>query len=270
MTITTRDQLINALANNNSQIVIGKASLANTVAGQIFSLWTATGSPAAGAAPGAPAIPSSATTGAMVFQNQTPPATSYLGWLALSGGVSATSVEIHDRLAHMAGLSGIVTTAQSVGLEASFAGAPRYGSNDFSSIKWWIEIYTPLGATSVNATANVEYNDLSTGNLAVTTLGVTPRSGRLYPLVSAVAGKYIKAVNSVTLSATTGTAGNFGITATRLMTNISLPLANKSETFDWAQLGLPNVANDSCLQLILTCGGTTTGTVMGNAKIIHG
>lgn len=42
MSITTRDELIDALANNSSRIVIDKASLANAAAGQYFSLWTAT------------------------------------------------------------------------------------------------------------------------------------------------------------------------------------------------------------------------------------
>lgn len=53
MAITTRDGLIDALANNSSRIVIDKASLANAAAGQHFSLWTATGVPGAGSAPGA-------------------------------------------------------------------------------------------------------------------------------------------------------------------------------------------------------------------------
>ena len=78
MAITTRDELIDALANNSSRIVIDKASLANAAAGQHFSLWTATGAPGAGSTPGAAANPTSATTGAMGFTNQTAPATSYI------------------------------------------------------------------------------------------------------------------------------------------------------------------------------------------------
>ena len=78
MTITTRDQLIDALANNSSRLVIDKASLANAAAGQFFSLWTAGGTPGAGAAPGAAAVPTKATTGAFDFDNQTSPVASYL------------------------------------------------------------------------------------------------------------------------------------------------------------------------------------------------
>lgn len=269
--ITTRDQLIDALGNNSSRLVIDKASLANAVAGQFFSLWTATGVPGAGSAPGAAAVPTKATTGAFGFTNQTAPATSYFAWLAVQFSLSASNLELHDRLAHMSGLSGTVITAQgALSLVTSDPGADRLGDSNYSDVQWWLEIYTALGATGVNATVNVTYDDNSTGNLTAIALGATPRAGRLYPLVSAVAGKFIKAVNSVTLSATTGTAGNFGITATRPRTSVSAPLLNKTETFDWAQLGLPEVVNDACLFLIMLCATTSTGTVRGQGKIAHG
>lgn len=271
MAITTRDGLIDALANNSSRIVIDKASLANAAAGQYFSLWTATGVPGAGSAPGAAANPTSATTGAMGFANQTAPATSYIAWLSTLAGNSATNLEIHDRLAHMGGLSGTVTTSQgALSLVTDSPGADRLGDADYSGVQWWLEVYTALGATGVNATVAVEYNDASTGNLAAIALGATPRQGRLYPCVSASAGKFIRAVTGVTLSATTGTAGNFGITATRPRTMVSMPLLNKAETYDWAQLGLPNVPNDSCLMMLMCCSTTSTGTVRGQGKLAHG
>lgn len=271
MTITTRDGLIDALANNSSRIVIDKASLSNTAAGQFFSLWGATGVPGAGSAPTSAANPTSATTGALGFTNQTAPATSYIAWLAAQFGNSASNLEIHDRLAHMGGLSGTVTTSQgALSLVTNSPGASRLGDSNYSDVQWWLEVYTALGATGVNATVAVEYNDASTGNLAAIALGATPRAGRLYPLVSASAGKFIRAVTGVTLSATTGTAGNFGITATRPRTSVSAPLLNKTETYDWAQLGFPNVPNDSCLMLLMLCGTTTTGDVRGQCKIAHG
>ena len=271
MTITTRDQLIDALANNSSRLVIDKASLANAVAGQFFSLWTSAGVPGAGSAPGAAAVPTKATTGAFGFTNQTAPATSYIAWLATLASNNATNLEIHDRLAHMGGLSGTVTTSQgALSLVTSDPGADRRGDANYSDVQWWLEIYTALGSTGVNATVAVTYNDDSTGNLAAIALGATPRAGRLYPLVSAVAGKFIKAVTGVTLSATTGTAGNFGITATRPRTSVSMPLANKTETQDWASLGLPAVPNDSCLMMLLCCTTTSTGTVRGQGKLAHG
>lgn len=271
MTITTRDQLINALANNSSRIFIDKASLANAAAGQFFSLWTATGVPTTGTIPTAAVVPTNATVGAFGFTNQTAPASSYLGWLCFLNGNSASNLEIHDRLANVGGLSGIVTTAQgALSLVTTNPGAARIGSTDYSDVQWWLEIYTALGATGVNATVNVTYNDDTTGNLAVVALGATPRQGRAYPLLSASSGRFIKAVNSVTLSATTGTAGNFGITATRPRTSLSNNILLKTETYDWAQLGIPEIPNNSCLFGMMMCTTTSTGIIRGQAKIAHG
>lgn len=271
MTISTRDQLIDALANNSSRLVIDKSSLASTVAGQFFSLWTATGMPGAGATPTAAAVPTSATAGSFNFANQTAPVTGYLAWLAFQNANPITNLEIHDRLAAQGGLSGTVTTAQgAVDLTTTNPGSARIGASDYSDVRWWLEIYTALGATGVNATVAVTYNDGTTGNLAAFALGATPRQGRLYPLVSAVSGKFIRGVTGVTLSATTGTAGNFGITATRPRTSVSANVANKTETFDWAQLGLPNIPNDSCLFMLMNCTTTTTGVLRGQGKIAHG
>lgn len=271
MTITTRDQLIDALGNNNSRWLIDKASLANAVAGQFFSLWTATGQPGTGATPTSAAVPTSATAGSLNFANQTAPATSYLAYAAIGCGNALSSCEIHDRLAHMAGLSGTVTTSQgALSLVTTDPGADRRGASDYSDICWWLEIFSALGATGVNATVAVEYDDASTGNLAAIALGATPRQGRLYPLISAVSGRFIRAVTGVTLSATTGTAGNFGITATRPRCVLTTVAANKQEVFDWAQLGLPNIPNNSCLFPLMLCSTTTTGTVRAQGKIAHG
>jgi hypothetical protein len=93
----------------------------------------------------------------------------------------------------------------------------------------------------------------------------------LTPLIPiAQQGKFIKGINSVILSASTGTAGNFGFTATRPRTSVSINVANKTETFDWAQLGLPEVPNDACLQIVMVCITTVTGTLRGGGKIAHG
>lgn len=278
MAITTRDQLIDALGNNSTRIVIDKASLANAAAGQFFSLWTAAGQPGAGSAPTTAVIPTSATTGSFNFTNQTAPATSYGVYMDAICSVSATTLEIHDRLAHCAGLVMNLNTAQTTNLPIDLntlgLAADRRGDSDYSDVQWWLEVYTQGGSTAANCTVNVRYNDNSTGNLTAFALGGTPRKGRLYPLngfiPAAAAGKFIQGVESVTLSITTGTAGNIGVTATRPRMSMPLPLANFKQTFDWAQLGLPEIANDACLFGVVLCGTTSTGTIRGGGKIAHG
>src|SRR5574343_445528 len=259
------------------RIIIDKASIANAVAGQFMSLWRATGQPAQAAIPGTtPAIPTSATLGAMGFTNVTAPIYNFLLWAYAQCSNNAQSVEVWDRVAHMGGLVLNVTTAQNItGLDLSSGGlnlgADRRGASNYSDIQWFLEVYTDGGATASNATINVTYDDASTGNLSVQAVGGTLRAGRLIPLTplipTAQQGKYIRGINSVTLSASTGTAGSFGFTAARPRTVMPLSLANKTEYFDWAQLGLPVVPNDACLMLAMLVSTTSTGPLRRGGKI---
>ena len=279
MAISTRDQLINALGNNSSRFVLDKASVANAAAGQFHSLWRATGQPGQGAIPAAAAVCDHTLVGAMGFRQQTAPATSYGAWVNGVCSNSAVTIEIHDRLMHMGGLVGNVAAAQTANLDVSANLATnnldeRKGDANFSDIQWWLEWYTDTGATAVTATVNVTYNDGTTANLTGVSLAATRRASFMQPLngliPAADSGKYIRDVNTVTLSATTGTAGSFGVTATRPRMTLPLLLANKMEVFDWAQLGLPEIFNSSCLFPIQLASTTTTGTVRGGGKIIHG
>lgn len=283
MSITTLDGLLNALGNNSSRIVVDKSSIANLVAGQNYSLWRATGQPAQGAIPGAtPAIPTSATTGAMGFTNQTAPAKSYVGQLSLTSANNAMSLEIHDRIAHMGGLVLNVTTSQAIngatGIDVGAAGlnvpAERIGDANYSDLMWWLEVYTDGGATASNATVNVTFGDGTSANLNVIAVGGTLRAGRMISLTPFIAtadqGKFIRRVNSVILSASTGTAGSFGFTCTRRRCDMDLPLANKTERFAWADMGFPEVPNDACLMLLGTTSTTSSGTLRGGGKIVHG
>ena len=278
MTISTRDQLIAALGNNSSRLVIDKANIASQAAGTFVSLWRATGQPGQGSIPGAAAVCDNALTGAMGFTQQVAPATSYGAWANAVCSNSAMTLEIHDRLMHMGGLNGTLTTAQTVNLDvnANLASGnidKRKGDSNFSDIQWWLEWYTATGSTAVTATVSVTYNDGTSGTLSASLAATRPASFML-PLngliPTAAAGKYIRDVDSVQLSATTGTAGSFGVTATRPRMTMPLLLANKMEVFDWAALGLPEVANSSCLFPVVLTSTTSTGTVRGGGKLAHG
>lgn len=279
MAITTRDQLINAMCNNSSRIVIDKASISNAAAGQFHSLWRATGQPGQGAIPGAAAVCSNALLGSLQFTQQTDPATSYLAIMEGLCSNNASTLEVHDRLMHMGGLNGTLATAQTVGIDISANLATRNldarkGGSDYGDIQWWLEWYTDTGSTAVTATVNVTYNDASTGNLTGVALAATRRASQMIPLngliPAASAGKYIRGVNTVTLSATTGTAGSFGVTATRYRAALYKPIANARFTADWASLGIPEIPNASCLMCVQVAGTTSTGIVRATGKIIHG
>lgn len=279
MAITSRDEWINAMLNNSSRIIIDKASIANAAATQFHSLWRATGQPGQGAIPTTVAICTNALTGSIQFTQQTPPATSYFGILEPFCSVAGSTIEIHDRLMHIGGLVGNVATSQAaeVDLHSNLASnnlAARIGDSNYSDVQWWLEWYTDTGSTAVTVTVNVTYNDGTTGNLTAVSLAVTRRASFMqalnYLIPAADSGKYIREVNTVQLSATTGTAGNFGVTATRYRCASYMPLASVRYTSNWANLGAPEIANESCLFPIMVAGTTSTGLVKATGKLVHG
>jgi hypothetical protein len=278
MAISTFDGITNALGNNSSRFIVDKASISNAVAGQYQSLWRATGQPGQGAIPAAAAVCNNTTAGSLGFSQQTLPVTSYGGWASMTCSNNAVTVEIHDRLMHMGGLNATLTTAQTVGIDFNGITADnmvkRIGDSNYSDIQWFLEWYADTGATASNATIAVTYSDGTTGNLTVVAVGGTLRASRMIPLnnliPAGVAGKYIRGIVSVTLSASTATAGSFGVTATRPRMIMPTLIANKTEIFDWAALGFPEIFNGSCLFPLIIASTTTTGTVRGGGKIAHG
>ena len=278
MTITSRDALINALGNNNTRFILDKASIASQAAGNYVSLWRATGQPGQAAIPTASRVCTNALTGAMNFAQQTSPATSYGAYMESACSNSAMTVEIHDRIADMGGLSGVVTTSQTVGVDLNAVlgtsnVSARIGDADYSDVQWWMEWYTATGATATTATLGVTLNDGTTTTVPVA-LAATRPAGLLISLnvlvPAASAGKYIRSVDTCTLSATTGTAGSFGVTASRVRMTVGVPLANYKTTANWADLGLPEIKNSACLFPIVLTSTTSTGTVRGGGKIVHG
>ena len=273
------DNLVKALGNNSSRIVLDKASIASQIANSYCSLWRATGQPGQGAIPTVVATCNNTTVGTIGFNQQTSPSTSYGAYLEIATGNAAMTMELHDRLANMGGLNGTLTTAQSVNLDLNTLLATdnidkRKGDANYSDVQWWLEWYTATGVTAVTATIVVTYNDGTTGNLSVLSFAATRPASHMIPLnsliPSAQSGKFIRGIVSVTLSATTGTAGNFGVTVTRPRMTLSSPFANFKFIADWAQLGLPEIYNSSAIFPIVLTSTTSTGTVRGGGKIAHG
>ena len=279
MTITSRDQLIDAMGNKSSRFILDKASIASQAAGSYVSMWRATGQPGQGAVPTTAAVCTTALAGAMGFAQQTAPATSYGAYMEVVTGNSAMTVEIHDRIAHMGGLNGTLTTAQTVGIDLSTLLSTsnvgvRIGDANYSDVQWWLEWYTATGATAATATVAVTYDDGTSGNLTALSLAATRPAGFMVSLNALVpaasSGKYIRAVNTVTLSVTTGAAGSFGVTATRIRMASMCPVANLKTISNWADLGFPEIGNGACLFPVVLTSTTSSGTLRGGGKIIHG
>jgi len=276
--ITDISGVVDGLANGASRLIIDKASLANQTAGRFISTWRAIGQPAQGAIPTTAALATLDTVGAMRFSNQVDPIKSYFAYGFVACSNATATVEIHDRLAHMGGLVLNSTASQTTNLPLNLQTlnlpAARRGSADYGDIQWWLEVYADGGATASNATINVTYSDDTTGNLNTIAVGGTLRIGNLLGLdILRPTNKQdvnIKGINSVILSASTTVAGNFGFTATRPRAAMPTLVANKAEAYDWAFLGMPEIANDSCLTLLVLPTTTSSGTLRGGGKVIHG
>ncbi len=282
MTITTALSLEVSIDSRFSTMRTSKANITNALAGNHMSTWLSTGIPGTGAIPTATVVvPTNATTGAFNFPQQTAPMTSYIAGMEYTSGQGGTTFELHDRLAHMGGLSGTVTTLQTVtGFDLSTLSgtsnlAERKGDANYSDVQWWLEIYNDLGGTNSNATVNVTFDDGTTGNLTVFNVGNNDRRlARMIPLNPQIAvanqGRFIRGINSVQLSASTTTAGNFGFVATRYRGSIYADQPNERYRKGWTEIGLNEIYNNSCLFGIILCTGTATGVSYFSGKIING
>ena len=262
MAITSLDQL---LAASNQLKSFGKVSMTAKAAGTFQSLWTAAGLPAAGANPASLAmvIPTSATAGALPFVN---PATglSYISKISSSQQTIGTLI-LYDRIAHSSGLNGTLTTAQAV----NGAALTRHTTGE--DVELFLEVYTATGATASNVT--ISYTN-SAGVAGRTTpavaMQVTPVVGQMLPIPLQAGDTGIRSVQSVTLSASTATAGNFGITLVKRIAEIPITVAGTGVVLDPFALGFPQIANDACLSFMVVTSTTSTGFITGTINIAQG
>lgn len=273
--ITDLDGIINGLANQVQVAPINKASIATQAAGGFSSLWRATGIPAQGAIPAAAAICDKTLTGALLnFTNAGGGESLYLARVFMVSGNSGTNISVYDRLAHMGGLSGVTTGSQTAGVDITSLAGTRCAA-DFSDVTWWADIYADVGTSAQTCTVTYTRYPGGAGNTGRTTTftlgGASPanQDSRSYQIIPTGADK-IQSIESVSIPVSTGTAGSWGITASKSLSSVSLGLSNAGEVYDWAQLGLPAVPNDACLYFVAICGTTSTGTLIGSAKLIRG
>ncbi len=268
MAITSDSDLKVAVAGPPfAKCLYSKASVSSQVVGGYTSLWRSATYPVAGSIPGAAATCDDSLTGTYVLPTKIGGATVYLGAANLTPSVIMGLI-VYDRLAHMGGLSGTVTTAQTVSVSAVTAQGQGRCLANYSNTEWFLEWYTVTGSTAVTATVNVTYDDDSTGNISVS-MAASVAAQRLLPILPAVSGRFIKIVNTVTLSATTGTAGSFGVTAAVRLSSFQGDAVNALRKADWAITELPILQDNSCIWYVIIPTNATTGTVMGELLLIQ-
>lgn len=251
-----------------------KASATAEGAGTFHSLWKVAGFPPAGANPplfsaGSGYSPTKATLGAFPFNNATDPIENALCKFVQSG-VTAGTLFLYDRLWACSGFGTVVTTAQVI----TTPGALPAGRdpNNGADVEPWLEVYTAPGATT--ATWTVTGTD-SAGNASRTWTYTHPANaesiGQMMPLMpggaSPAAQSTMRVPNQFQASASSGTAGDIGLTLLRRLATAGVTSANIASVLDALATGLPEVYNDACLALMVQCSTTTTGFMLGEIVI---
>lgn len=228
------------------------------------SSWKQGGFPAAGATPTASAVCDKTTAGAIPIVNAG--SGELRMWvkrciagrqLGVTGGFGGFMIV--DRLNHQGGLDATVTTAQTVSTAAltrSMTGAGVYAC---------LENYVALGTTQTTAIGTYTNQAGTSGQVfQPTPYGWSSGGGspnKIIPLSLASGDTGVRAVADVTLAATTGSAGNFGVTMLQPLTPwISIENLYSTAFHPLLDGGgfAPLVPTDACLQVIFQCT-TATG-----------
>lgn len=270
MAITSLDDVAKAM-KGSIILPYSKASASSMVAGSEMSHWRVAGFPITGAIPTAAEVCSSALNGALPLISRSDPEERVILGINMLMSAVGHVIQVEDRLAHMGGLNGTLLTAQTVNVDVSGGTnnlPARIGSSDFSEVRWYLDWYVATGVTVSTPTAQVTYHDDTTGSVNIwvgggTALPASVAASRRYRIIP-TNGKYIKSIQSVTLSASTGTAGNFGVTAVRPLTWHECAIANVSQLRDWSYLNLPKIADSACITLSQNCITTTSGVSLGS------
>jgi len=167
----------------------------------------------------------------------------------LLGAASMNGVlMLYDRLVQTGGLSGTVTTAQTVN---SVALPSRGGGGD--QVECWLEVHTAVGTTSVTATVTYTNEAGTSGRTGTTAIGAGSQAAGMsfMPIKLQAGDKGVRSVQSVQLSATTGTAGNFGVTLRKRICDLTVfPSRWEAKDLDWLGLGLPPIDQDACIEIM--------------------
>lgn len=237
---------------------VAGAAAATPIASQWIDLWEYEGSPLShGAFPGAFANPTNATAGAMM---QTDVVTGSKRLLIETGISTQVGVlMIYDRLAHMGGLDATVTTAQNIN-GGSDAGTTRYTNGVGNQL--WVTIGTQIGATATTITASYKNGAGSAKTTQPVVFGNTNRreAQRMIPLSLAVGENTVKSVTSVTVLASTTTAGSFGVVIAHPLVYIPIVIASSGTTMGFLDGPIPAIPAGACLSMAFLPNTTTALT----------
>lgn len=245
------------------------AQATGTTVGIETSTWVAAGfpgpanTPATGSGetcdrttPGAFPMPA-AIGGKRIYAN-------YLNYL--TGGQAF--FRMYDRYVQTSGLSGTVftPTEQTVNTVALPA---RAGTGHM--VKAFLEVYVATGATLVSVTMRYTNQAGVANRTSVTTTVALNGAGRLVLLNLAAGDTGVRSVEGITLSASTGTAGNFGVTLARMINFVPTSGSNLAAVPQNAsEQGGGYVDDNACLFFAGLYNAASTTILDGGVMFVQG
>lgn len=228
-----------------------------------FTMWQFDGQAGGrGTAPtGSAASPTRATAGAM---GQSNPGGGRQKWLVHADAFLSdrSSVRLYDRLVHIGGLDGTVTSAQTVASVSAPSG--RYDDGVGNTIL--LEVLTQIGATPTTVTASYT-NQAGTAGRTTQAVAIGGTGDREIhrtielPLASGDTG--VRSVQSVTLAGTTGTAGNFGVVIAHYIWECGFGVARPNGRTDLGdEPGFIESKTDACWYWVITMNALTALTFL--------
>lgn len=265
MSIITLDGLIEGLLPNQNFLKNGPT----TVAGRLFSLLYASGSPGAAADP-SPGVNGAALTtyaGQIPFTN---PGGADLSYLARFAALSSQdgSLILCDRLWHNSGLSATLTTPQAMTTPA-WPARDRNGSANGDGVVVGLEVLTALGAGTPTLTLDYTDQDGNAGASGVSAaLPASSIADSFYEIPLASGDTGVRSIQNLTLSASM-VSGSYALVAYRKLATIPLR-AGIAGVIDALSGGNQRLYDNTVPWLLFLPAGTSAPLVMGEFAVAQG
>jgi hypothetical protein len=268
MAITTLD---GAIAGMQRPVPIIKTGIATAAVGAMrgYTLWYAAGNPGAATANavGVNGAAVSGTVAGALTRANPGSGNSHLARLAINSSTAGT-LWLIDRMWHNSGLSTTLTTAQAItpaALPARDRNASTNGADVLAALEW----SSTGGAGTPTCTLTYTDQDGNTAQSAVLTAVTTPPVGTFEMFTLAAGDTGVRAPTSFIQSATR-TSGGYHLVLFRVLAQIEVTSANIGNAIDALTSGMPQIFNDSVLQLVWFPSATTATNFVGTYNETQG